>query len=194
MAMSNQVIEAALKASIHRVVQALASRAASDSEKLEGKTLDEITSDILAQAALYTDGEVIDLVEGNALIAAIDEAVIAAGLPAGGEVAVAIVEKMIALTGTAIDVRAANHFRKTIAGATAFTVENLPEADRVVTFTLHLVNGGSAVVDFWPNIKWSEGKKPTLMASGRDVLAFTSYDGGVNWDGYQIGVDMKLPV
>ena len=194
MAMSNQVVEDALKASISRVVQALANRVASDSKKLEGKTLAEITSDILAEAALYTDGEVIDLVEGNALIAAIDEAVIAAGLPAGGEVSVAIVEKMISLANASIDVRAANHFRKTITGDTTFLVSNLPPADSVVTFTLHLVNAGSAVVNFWANITWSEGKKPTLAVAGRDVLAFTSYDGGATWDGYQLGMDMKLPV
>lgn len=193
MAMSNQLLEDALKASIHRVVQALASRSSADSKKLEGKTLAEITTDILAQAALYTDGEVIDLVEGNALIEAVDEAIADLGLPVGGELSIAIVEKMIALTDAEIDVRAANHFRKTITGATTFTVDNLPPADSVVTFTLHLTNAGSAVVNFWANIKWSEGKKPTLSVAGRDVLAFTSYDGGANWDGYQLGQDMKLP-
>ncbi|QTH80205.1 hypothetical protein PA10_00005 [Pseudomonas phage pPa_SNUABM_DT01] len=194
MAMSNPVIEAALKASIQRVVTALAARQADDAAKLEGKTLAEITSEILAQAATYTDGEVIDLVEGNALVAAIDEAINEAGLPVGGEMNVAIIEKLADLAaGTAIDVRLANHYKKTITGATTLSVSNVPESGRVVSFTLHLVNGGSAAVNYWPNISWSEGTKPTLKAAGRDVLAFTSYDGGATWDGYHIGRDMKLP-
>ncbi|MNO12918.1 hypothetical protein D3C76_25360 [compost metagenome] len=194
MPMSNPVIEAALKASIQRVVQALANRAAEDSKKLEGKTLSEITTDILAQAAAYTDDEVLDLVEGNALIAAIDEAINEAGLPVGGEMNVAVVEKMVALDANDIDARLANHFKKTIAGATALTVSNMPEAGRVISFTLHLTNGGSAAVTFWPGIQWSEGTAPTLKAAGRDVLAFTSHDSGVTWDGYHIGRDMKAPV
>ncbi|MNZ76567.1 hypothetical protein D3C78_950790 [compost metagenome] len=107
---------------------------------------------------------------------------------------VAIVEKLVDLAaGTSIDVRSANHFKKTIAGATTLSVTNIPEAGKVASFTLKLTNGGSAAVTFWPNINWSEGTAPTLKAAGRDVLAFTSDDGGATWDGYHIGRDMKLP-
>lgn len=51
MAMSNTVLEAALKAAIQRLVTALANKDALNSLKLEGKTLAEITTEILAGKA-----------------------------------------------------------------------------------------------------------------------------------------------
>lgn len=190
MAFSNPAIEAALKASIQRVVQLLASKTAEDAKMLGGKTLEEI----LQEAFDYTDQEIFDLVEGNALIEAVDEAVIAAGLPAGGEVHVAIVERLIDLsTGVTLDVHAANHFLKTITGVTAFALTGVPSDGRVASFTLTLVNGGNFATTFWPNIYWPDGEKPALTVDGRDVLAFTTHDGGLTWDGYHIGRNMKLP-
>ncbi len=51
MAMSNAALEAALKAALQRLVAALANKTAPDSLKLEGKTLAEITTQILAGKA-----------------------------------------------------------------------------------------------------------------------------------------------
>lgn len=51
MAMSNAVLEAALKAAIQRLVTALSNKDALNSLKLEGKTLAEITAEILAGKA-----------------------------------------------------------------------------------------------------------------------------------------------
>ena len=51
MAMTNAALEAALKAALQRLVTALANKTAPDSLKLEGKTLAEITTQILAGKA-----------------------------------------------------------------------------------------------------------------------------------------------
>ncbi len=51
MAMTNTALEAALKAALQRLVTALANKTAPDSLKLEGKTLAEITTQILAGKA-----------------------------------------------------------------------------------------------------------------------------------------------
>ncbi|MNP89142.1 hypothetical protein D3C85_15430 [compost metagenome] len=121
-----------------------------------------------------------------------DEQTVLLGIPAGGDVGVAITEQLIDLgAGSLIDCALANHFLKTIAGATTFSVTRVPVAGRVCTFTLRLTNGGSSTVTWFGAIKWSEGTAPTLTAAGTDVIAFTTYDGGVTWEGYLLGKDMK---
>ncbi len=102
----------------------------------------------------------------------------------------AITEKYLDLAAANIDCSLANHFGKTITAATTLTVSNPAATGKVTTFVLHLTNAG-ANVTFWSGIKWSGGTKPTLSAAGRDVLAFSTKDGGLTWDGYLIGQDMK---
>ena len=100
-------------------------------------------------------------------------------------------ETKIALSGTEIDLAIGDYFTKTISGATALTVANTPTAGSVASFVLDLTNGGSANITFWNNVKWSSGTAPTLTASGRDVLAFFTHDGGTIWNGFVLGKDVK---
>jgi hypothetical protein len=84
MAMTNAALEAALKAALQRLVTALANKTAPDSLKLEGKTLAEITTQILAgkaasaaeaDSALALGGKDLATIEAEraaALTAAID--------------------------------------------------------------------------------------------------------------------------
>lgn len=167
---------------------------AGNAANLEGKTLAQIMADAAAAANAYTDAEVQDLVEGNALIEAVDAAIADLGAPVGGEFNTAILEKVVALAGSDISVIGGNHFTKTITGNTAFTVSDVPAAGRVVSFALYLTNGGAATITWWPNINWADGVVPELTAAGRDNLAFTTMDGGATWDGYLLGKNMKLPV
>jgi len=121
-----------------------------------------------------------------------NEQTVLMGIPRGGNVGVAITEQLVDLgAGNDINCAAANHFLKTIAGTTTFTVSQVPAAGRVCTFTLRLTNGGAGTITWWSAIKWSEGQAPTLTASGTDVIAFTTIDGGVTWEGYLLGKDMK---
>lgn len=124
-----------------------------------------------------------------------DEQTIEMGAPGGGDFGVAITEKMIDLAaGSVIDCGAANHFMKTISGNTTFSLLRVPAAGRVCTFTLRLKNPTAGTLTFWGAIKWNKGKAPVWTANGTDVVAFTTYDGGVTWEGYQLGEDMKVPV
>ena len=168
---------------------------AADSNTLQGQTLAQVLAAAAAAANAYTDLEVADLVEGNALVEAVDAAIAELGAPIGGDFNTAIIEKVLPLAGTQIDPTTANHFTKTITGATAFTVINVPQtANRVVSFVLHLTNGGLGEITWPANTRWAEGTKPTLTTSGKDKIALSTMDGGLTWDGYVLGKDMKVPV
>lgn len=103
----------------------------------------------------------------------------------------ALQESRVALPANNIDLSAGNFFSKTIAGATALTVSNVPTAGTTASFILDLTNGGSATVTWWAGVKWSSGTAPTLTATGRDVLGFFTHDGGATWTGLILGKDMK---
>ena len=95
------------------------------------------------------------------------------------------------LTGTAIDLSLGALFYKTISGATTLTLSNVPTTGTAVCFLLDLTNGGSAVITWWSGMKWAGGIAPTLTASGRDMLAFITHDGGTTWSGLVLGKDIK---
>lgn len=100
-------------------------------------------------------------------------------------------EKRVALSGTSIDLTTGNYFTKTISGSTTFSISNVPEDTVVAAFILELTNAGSAVITWWPNVKWELGTAPTLTASGRDMVAFYTHDNGTRWNGLVVGRDMK---
>lgn len=116
------------------------------------------------------------------------------GAPNGGNFPIAVTEAFLALPANEIDVGKANHYTKTVAANTALTVTNIPDAGRVATFILHVTNGGAFTMSWWPNIRWAEGIAPALSTAGRDVIGFSTLNGGATWDGYLIGKDMKASV
>lgn len=116
------------------------------------------------------------------------------GSPVGGDFTVAVTESSMALPANEIDVGKANHYTKTVTANTALSVTNIPSAGRAATFILHITNGGAFTMSWWPNIRWAEGVAPALSTAGRDVIGFSTLNGGVTWDGYLIGKDMKASV
>jgi hypothetical protein len=100
-------------------------------------------------------------------------------------------ESRVALSTGAIDLTSANYFTRTISGALTFSVLNVPANGTAISFILDLTNGGSAVITWWSGVKWAGGTAPILTASGRDVLGFFTYDGGVTWTGLVLGKDVK---
>lgn len=75
--------------------------------------------------------------------------------------------------------------------ANTFTFSNPPASGKCGSFTIILTNGGSQTVN-WPGaVDWAGGAAPTLTTSGRDVLTFTTVDGGTIWYGFAAGLDMK---
>jgi hypothetical protein len=97
------------------------------------------------------------------------------------------------LSGTSIDVAIANYFYKTISGNTTFTVTGTPTSGIAQAFVLELTNAGAYTITWFANLTFPGGTAPTLTASGRDVLAFFTRDGGTTWSGFVVGKDVKGP-
>lgn len=79
----------------------------------------------------------------------------------------------------------ANHsfFSGTSVGNTTWTFGTPPSSGLAFGFVLELTNGG-AFTQTWPaSVKWPNGTAPSLAASGVDVLAFITRDGGATWRG-----------
>ena len=101
-------------------------------------------------------------------------------------------EKSTAVAASDIDLAAGNYFTKTISGTTTFTVSNVATSGDVGAFVLVLTNGGSATVNWFSGVTWASGTAPTLTASGVDVLAFFTINGGTTWRGFVLGYDMQV--
>lgn len=99
-------------------------------------------------------------------------------------------ETKVAMAASDIDLSAGNYFTKTISGATTLTLSNVASSGSVSAFVLDLTNGGSATVTWFSGVKWNAATAPTLTASGRDVLAFFTHDGGTTWNGFVLGLGM----
>jgi hypothetical protein len=103
----------------------------------------------------------------------------------------ALIETQVAVAASDINLSLANCFTKTITATTAFTVSNVPTSGNLASFILNITNGGAFSVSWWATVKWPSGASPTLTVSGRDVLGFFTYDGGVTWTGLVLGKDVK---
>lgn len=102
-------------------------------------------------------------------------------------------ETASSLTGTAIDLTLGNYFYKTISGNTTFTVSNAPASNTAQAFILELTNAGAYTITWFAGLTFPGGVAPTLTASGRDVLAFFTRDGGTTWSGFVVGKNLLGP-
>jgi hypothetical protein len=100
-------------------------------------------------------------------------------------------EVRVAVSASNIDLAAGNYFTKTISATTTFTVSNVAVSESVSTFVLELTNGGSATVNWFSGVQWPAGEAPTLTDTGKDVLAFFTYDAGTTWRGFVLGLDVQ---
>lgn len=91
-----------------------------------------------------------------------------------------------------IDLTLGNFVSATVTGTTTWTFSNPTPSSNATGFVLELVDGGSATQNWpTPNVKWPGGTAPTLTASGVDVLAFFTDDGGTTWRGVLSMADSK---
>jgi hypothetical protein len=100
------------------------------------------------------------------------------------------IETRVAMAASNIDLSAGNYFTKTITATTTLTVTNVAASGSVSAFVLQLTNGGSQTVNWFSGVDWPAATPPTLTASGVDVLAFFSHDGGTTWYGFVLGQAM----
>jgi hypothetical protein len=91
------------------------------------------------------------------------------------------------------DLTNANFFSATLDQACTFTFSNPPASGDFGTFVLELTNGGAFAITWPASVDWPGGTAPTLTASGKDQLVFTTRDGGTNWYGFVAGLDIKSP-
>lgn len=74
------------------------------------------------------------------------------------------------------------------ANITSITISNVPNTSNTsVSFSIIFNMDGTARSVTWPNaIKWSYGVAPTLSSTSgkKDILSFTTTDGGTNWFGF----------
>lgn len=76
---------------------------------------------------------------------------------------------------------------------TTFTFSGALPTGKPDSFYLILTNGGSQTVNWPASVDWQGGAAPTLTAAGVDHLLFTTVDGGTNWNGFVVGLDVKSP-
>jgi hypothetical protein len=90
-----------------------------------------------------------------------------------------------------LDLTVANFFSATLNQACTFTFSNPPGSGDFGTFVLELTNGGAFTITWPASVDWPGGSAPTLTASGKDQLVFTTRDGGTIWFGFVAGLDIK---
>lgn len=94
------------------------------------------------------------------------------------------------LSGTAVTINceSGNFFALSTSGNTTFTFSNPPASGTAYSFTLKLTAGGTHTITYPASVDWAGGTAPDAPASGEtDLLAFTTYDGGTTWYGFQAG-------
>lgn len=90
-----------------------------------------------------------------------------------------------------LDLNDANFFSATLDQACTFTFADPPDSGDFGTFVLELTNGGAFTITWPASVDWPGGTAPTLTASGKDQLVFTTRDGGTTWFGFVAGLDIK---
>ena len=100
----------------------------------------------------------------------------------------------MAIAAAEIDLALGNYFTKSSVGTLTLTLTNQATTGSVSAFVLELANGASPAVTFTFNagstVTWAAATAPTLTASGTDVLAFFTHDGGTTWRGFVLGLGM----
>jgi hypothetical protein len=90
-----------------------------------------------------------------------------------------------------LDLNDANFFSATLDQACTFTFSDPPASGDFGAFVLELTNGGAFAITWPASVDWPGGTAPTLTASGKDQLVFTTRDAGTTWLGFVAGLDLS---
>jgi hypothetical protein len=90
-----------------------------------------------------------------------------------------------------LDLNDANFFSATLDQACTFTFADPPASGDFGAFVLELTNGGAFAITWPAAVDWPGGVAPSLTASGKDQLVFTTRDAGTTWYGFVAGLDLK---
>lgn len=149
--------------------------------------IDGVTSNIQTQlnAKAATSNPTLAGLTLSAELAGADQTVSRVNLKDYGEITNAIGNATGAKT---IDLTLGNSVTATTTGATTWTFSNPTASDELCSFSIKLVNGGSATQTWPTSVDWPAATAPTLTTSGTDVLVFTTCDGGTTWYGFVAGL------
>jgi hypothetical protein len=78
------------------------------------------------------------------------------------------------------------------ANITTLTISNPNSSGTAHSFSLIFTANGTAYSMNWPtSVKWPSGSVPTLTSANgkKDILHFTTVDGGTNWYGFVGGLN-----
>ena len=176
----------------------------------------KVNNDLDAVDALFDAGPVLKVTKGGTGAATAADARTALGLAIGTDVQAydadttkndvantftatqtfgkSVVETKVAIAAAEIDLALGNYFTKSSVGTLTLTLTNEAATGSVSAFVLELANGASPAVTFTFNagstVTWAAATAPTLTASGTDVLAFFTHDGGTTWRGFVLGLGM----
>tara|TARA_B100001059_G_scaffold168300_1_gene168081 strand:+ start:5018 stop:5650 length:633 start_codon:yes stop_codon:yes gene_type:complete len=90
-------------------------------------------------------------------------------------------QKIVAMSGTAVDCSAGNYFTKTCNGYSSFSFTNVPSSC-VFSVTLEITHTGGSIN--WPSsVKFSENNPPNLTTGKTHLFSFVTDNGGSRWRG-----------
>jgi hypothetical protein len=89
------------------------------------------------------------------------------------------------------DLAVANFFSATLDQACTFTFSNPPASGDFGCFVLEITNGGAFAITYPASVDFVGGVAPTLTASGKDQLVFTTRDAGTTYFAFVAGLDIK---
>lgn len=149
--------------------------------------VDGVTSNIQTQlnAKAGTTNPTLAGLTLSAELAGADQTVSRVNLKDYGEITNALGNTTGAKT---IDLALGNSVTATTTGATTWTFSNPTASDELCSFSIKLVNGGSAAQNWPSSVDWPSATAPTLTTSGTDVLVFITCDGGTIWYGFVAGL------
>jgi hypothetical protein len=101
-------------------------------------------------------------------------------------------DKATTITNPVIDLKEAALFKFDVTQNTTFSVVNVEVAPIVDSFILELNNGGAFTVTWPANVEWDSGVAPALTTTGKDMIAFFTYDNGLTWKGVIVGSAMAV--
>lgn len=156
-----------------------------------GTVVGNVTGNVTGDLTGNVTGNVLGNVTGNVTGNASTATTLVADAAITRPVITGTKEIRVLMPANNIDLATGNYFVKTITTTTTFTVSNVPSSGTAVSLILDLTNGGSASIAWWANTRWPNGETPVLSASGRDILAFFTYDGGSNWNGLVVARSMQ---
>ncbi len=99
-------------------------------------------------------------------------------------------ETVVALTGTTptIDLEAGTVFTLTTSGNITFTFSNPAATGTASAFVLQISAGGTHTLTWPAGVRWAGGGVPDAPADGEtDMFLFSTLDGGISWNGFQVG-------